>query len=68
MRDAAARSFEENAIGQARLIELDSRYCDVIIQRWQAWTGEVATLEADGHSFDETAAQRSDASHRLTAG
>ena len=56
MRDAAARSFEENAAGQARLIELDSRYCDVIIQRWEAWTGEVATLQADGRSFEEVAA------------
>jgi DNA modification methylase len=53
---------------QARLVELDAKYCDVIVLRWQAWTGEVATLEADGHSFDETAAQRSDARHRLTAG
>jgi DNA modification methylase len=52
---------------QARLVELDPRYCDVIVRRWQAWTGEVAILEADGRSFDETAAKRSDASHGLTA-
>ena len=25
---------------QARLVELDPRYCDVIVQRWQEWTGE----------------------------
>ena len=25
---------------QARLIELDPRYCDVIVRRWQEWTGE----------------------------
>ena len=24
---------------QARLVELDPRYCDVMIQRWQAWSG-----------------------------
>jgi DNA modification methylase len=31
---------------QARLIELDPRYCDVIVRRWQEWTGEQATLAA----------------------
>jgi DNA modification methylase len=42
----------------ARLIELDPRYCDVIVRRWQAWTGEHATLEGDGRSFEELAAGR----------
>jgi DNA modification methylase len=41
---------------QARLVELDPRYCDVTVRRWQAWTGEVATLEGDGRSFEEVAA------------
>jgi DNA modification methylase len=48
----------EKAGRQARLIELDPRYCDVIIRRWQEWTGEVATLEGDGRSFEELAARR----------
>lgn len=30
---------------QARLMELDPRYCDVIVQRWQQFTGKLATLE-----------------------
>ena len=30
---------------QARLIELDPRYCDVIVRRFQDHTGKVATLE-----------------------
>jgi DNA modification methylase len=47
----------EKAGRQARLLELDPRYCDVIVRRWQAWTGEVATLEGDGRSFDEIAAE-----------
>jgi DNA modification methylase len=47
----------EKAGRQARLLELDPRYCDVIVRRWQAWTGEVATLEGDGRSFDEVAAE-----------
>jgi DNA modification methylase len=43
---------------QARLVELDPRYCDVIVQRWQKWTGHVATLEGDGQAFDEIAGAR----------
>jgi len=36
---------------QARLLELDPKYCDVIVRRWQDWTGKTATLEADGRAF-----------------
>jgi hypothetical protein len=35
----------------ARLMELDPRYCDVIINRWQQFTGKTATLESTGESF-----------------
>jgi DNA modification methylase len=28
---------------QARLPELDPKYCDVIVQRWQEWAGQTAT-------------------------
>jgi DNA modification methylase len=41
---------------QARLIELDPRYCDVIVRRWQAWSGERAVLQGDGRGFEEIAA------------
>jgi hypothetical protein len=34
-------------------IELDPRYVDVAVLRWQGFTGEVATLEGDGRGFDE---------------
>ena len=34
-------------------MELDPRYCDVIIKRWQEYTGEEATRESDGVLFDE---------------
>ena len=37
---------------QARLVELDPRYVDVIVRRWQDWTGQVATLEGDGQTFE----------------
>ena len=30
---------------QARLIEMDETYCDLIIERWEALTGEKAVLE-----------------------
>jgi DNA modification methylase len=41
-----------------RLIELDPRYCDVIVGRWQEWSGESAVLEGDGRSLEEIAAGR----------
>lgn len=34
-------------------IEVDPRYCDVIVGRWQKLTGGKAVLEADGRTFDE---------------
>jgi DNA modification methylase len=37
----------------ARLIELDPKYCDVIVKRWQDFTGKTATLEETGKSFNE---------------
>ena len=37
----------------ARLIELDPKYVDVIVRRWQEYTGQQATRLADGMVFDE---------------
>lgn len=37
----------------ARLMELDPKYVDVIVQRWQEFTGKQATLESDGRTFAE---------------
>src|SRR5712692_5558466 len=39
-------------------IELDSKYCDVIIQRWQDFTGRPAMLEANGRTFTDIKAER----------
>ena len=41
-----------------RLVELDPKYCDVIVRRWQAFTGKAATLESTGQTFDELEAER----------
>jgi DNA modification methylase len=32
-------------------MELDPRYCDVIIKRWQDFTGKQATLESTGETY-----------------
>jgi DNA modification methylase len=39
-------------------MELDPAYCDVIVERWQAFTGKAVVLKADGRIFDEMAAER----------
>jgi DNA modification methylase len=37
----------------ARLMEIDPKYCDVIVQRWQEFTGKQATCEnAHGATFE----------------
>ena len=38
---------------EARLMELDPKYVDVIVRRWQEFTGKTATLESSGVSFDD---------------
>ncbi len=45
---------------QARLVELDPKYVDVIVRRWQDWTGGTATLEGDGRPFSDPAAETTD--------
>ncbi|MDD2926368.1 site-specific DNA-methyltransferase [Rhodoferax sp.] len=39
----------------ARLMELDPKYVDVIVRRWQDWTGKLATRESDGIGFNDLA-------------
>ena len=34
-------------------MDLDPRYVDVAVRRWQDFTGHRATLDGDGRTFDE---------------
>jgi hypothetical protein len=51
---AAAEVTERVCYG----IELDPKYVDVVVKRWQGLTGEKATLEGDGRTFDQIAEER----------
>ena len=33
-------------------MELDEKYCDVIVNRWQNYTGKEATLESTGETYN----------------
>ena len=41
----------EKTARDCRMMELDPKYCDLIIQRWQNFTGQTATIEATGQPF-----------------
>lgn len=39
-------------------MEIDPRYCDVVVDRWQKFTGGTAVLDGEGLAFDEAKAAR----------
>jgi hypothetical protein len=43
---------------RCRAMEIDPAYCDVIVLRWQEFTGHEARLEATGQTFAEVKAER----------
>lgn len=43
----------------ARCIEYEPKYCDVIVRRWQAYTGKAATFEGIDLTFEDFEAARS---------
>lgn len=47
---------------RARLVELDPKYVDVIVKRWQDYTGKTATLAISGKTFADCATSREFAS------
>jgi len=50
----AAESIERRCFA----MEIDPRYCDVIIERWQSFAGAKAQLETDGRSFEDVRSER----------
>ena len=40
------------------MMELDPKYCDVILKRWQDFTGQEATLEGTGQTYGDLKAER----------
>ena len=38
---------------RCRTMELDPRFADVIVRRWQEFTGKAAILESDGRTFEQ---------------
>jgi DNA modification methylase len=51
---AAAELTERDCYG----LELDPKYADVVVQRWQISSGKEAQLESDGRTFDEIGRER----------
>jgi hypothetical protein len=49
---------DEQTQRRCRAIELEPIYVDVAIKRWQDQTGQEATLDGDGRTFAEVAAER----------
>jgi DNA modification methylase len=43
---------------KARLMEIDPKYGDVIVKRWEEYTGKKATLDGSGRNFEEVASMR----------
>jgi DNA modification methylase len=46
-------------------LEIDPRYVDVIVKRWQQLTGKNAALDAHGRSFQELAGERGSAAEEV---
>lgn len=43
---------------EARIVELDPIYCDVIIERWQEYTSKIAINKATGKEYDQHKEER----------
>jgi DNA modification methylase len=53
---------------RCRAVELDPRYVDVGVRRWQTLTGHEAVLKGDGRSFAVMEAERRPAREKAPAG
>jgi DNA modification methylase len=52
---------------RSRIIELDPKYVDVIVQRWLRLSGDEATLEGDRRTFDQITQLRGNRQNARTA-
>jgi DNA modification methylase len=43
---------------KSRLMELDPKYADVIVRRYEEYSGKPAVLEGDGRTFHKIAEER----------
>jgi DNA modification methylase len=43
---------------RARVVEIEPRYADVVVRRWQQYSGQVARLDQGGWNFEEVSEQR----------
>lgn len=50
----AAESIGRNCLA----MEIDPRYCDVAVRRWETYTGGAASLYGDGRGFADISAER----------
>jgi DNA modification methylase len=39
-------------------VEVDEKYIDLVVRRWQRYTGKQAVLVGDGRTFDQIASER----------
>ena len=56
----------EKAGRQARLLELEPRYCDVVVRRWQEYTGDVARHADSGRTFNDIGAEIEQVAHPVS--
>jgi hypothetical protein len=42
-------------------MELDPKYMDVVVQRWQSLTGKQSVLDGDGRAFEAIGKERAQA-------
>lgn len=49
------------------LVELDAVYCDVIVRRWERFTGRAAQLATTGETFETVAAARAASEETCTS-
>ena len=52
---------------RARAIELDPKYVDVAVRRWERYTGKTAVLDGTGQTFEDVEAARAAANDSAAA-